>query len=102
MKKNKKKIIFICLLVLLFFIREGFFDIPQTDTGVVIEKKYVNDTGQFGVFTIQLDNKMFPRTITYDRMEYTAFEIGDRLSMKYKIPLLWFLKPYGTSHEIIN
>lgn len=76
----------------------GWLDIPQTDEGIIIKKvrKYREDSGsQFGVFTIQLENKIFPKTVTYDRMQLTAFEVDDRIIIHYKLPINFiFNKPF--------
>lgn len=104
-KKRVRQIILITILGLLIILTaEGLLDITQSHVGVVIDKKYKYDgNSDFGIFTIQLENKKYPKMVYYDRMEYTAFQVGDKISIVYKVPIIRFwIKPYGIKHEIIK
>lgn len=87
MRKNLKWFIFGFIV---FAFGYGFLDIPIQANGVVIEKEKLHNA-EAGYFTIEVD-KWFPKKVYDDGMEYTAFDIGDEVIIKYKISLL--RKPY--------
>lgn len=102
LQKHKEKIIVGLLLLLIIIINMGWLDIPQTDEGIIIKKERLWN-GDFGIFTVQLENRKFPKTVTYDRMPLTAFEVGDRILIHYKLPINFiFNRPYGVGHELIE
>ncbi|GAA0350455.1 hypothetical protein [Bacillus horti] len=103
-KSVRQVLLFTIVGALIILTAEGFLDITQSDVGTVIAKEYKYDgNSDFGIFTIQLDTKKYPKTVDYDRMEYNAFQVGNRINIVYKVPIIRFwIKPYGVEHELIQ